>query len=113
MSRTRVRAHSIARRGPSKAAKKPIACSVDLLPVELPEPAADASVMLLEQREPRRVPDLGRTLGGADDVGKQHRRQNPIRLPRPSDARQEPLRLAHRPLMHFVIDPGEAALQAW
>src|SRR5439155_22285269 len=95
-----------------KGSEEAIARSVDLLAIELPQPAANESVVLLEQRTPRRIPELGRTLCGADDVGEEDRCENSIRFPWPADARQEPLGLAHRLLMHRVVDPGEQTVQA-
>src|SRR6266508_929190 len=94
---------------PIEGSEKAIPGSVDFRAVELPEPAANESVMLLEKRTPRRVPELSRTFCGADNVGKQHRCENSIWLLRPADARKEPLILAHRLLVHLVIDPREEA----
>src|SRR6266480_7359865 len=94
-----------------ESGEEAVAGSVDLRPVELREPPANESVMLLEQRKPRRVPELRRTFGGADDVGEEHCRQYSIALLRPADVHQEPFGLAHRLLLHLVVDPREEAAQ--
>src|SRR6266545_3335853 len=70
-----------------------VARSVDLLAVELPQPAPNESVMLLEQRTPRRVPELRGTLCRADDVGEEHGCENSVWLLWSADAAQEPLAL--------------------
>src|SRR5207253_4344765 len=65
--------------------------SVDLVAVKLIQPAADEGMMALEERTPRRVPDLGRMLRRADDVGEQHRREDAFGFLWLTDPRQEPL----------------------
>jgi len=94
---------------PIESSEKAIARSVDFRAFELPQPAANESVMSLEKRTPRRVPELSRMFCGADNVGKQHGCENSIWLLRPADARQEPLSLAHCLFVHLVIDPREEA----
>ena len=69
--------------------------------------------MALEQRTPRGVPDLGRMLRRADDVGEQHRRQDAFGFLRLTDPRQEPLTLAHRLRVDVVIDPREETVETW
>src|SRR6266545_859694 len=96
---------------PIESSEKAITRSVDFRAVELPEPAANKSVMTLEKRTPSRVPELGRAFCGADNVGKQHGCENSLWFLWPADAGQEPLGLAHRLFVHLVIDPREEAAQ--
>ena len=96
---------------PVESSEKTIPRRVDFRAVELPQPAANESVMSLEKRTPRRVPELSRTFCGADDVCEEHGRENSIRLLRPAQARQELRGLAHRLLVHLVIDPREEPAQ--
>jgi hypothetical protein len=96
---------------PIESSEKAIAHRIDFRAVELSQPAANDSVMSLEQRTPRRVPELSRTFCGADNVCEEHSRENSVWLLRRAEARQEPLGLAHRLLMHLVIDPREETAQ--
>jgi hypothetical protein len=65
---------------------EPVARRVDLS-------AADALVVRGQELAPEPAAQLGRALGGADDVGEQDGRQNPVDVGRASPARQEVLGL--------------------
>ena len=67
--------------------------------------------MTLEKRSPCRVSELSRTFRGAHNVGEQHGCEDPIRLIRPGEVGQEALVLAHRLLVHVIVDPREESAQ--
>ena len=70
----------MARPGPSKVGEEPVARGVDLASTEARQLLADDGVVLVEQRAPTGVTELGGPRGGADDVGEEDGREHPVRV---------------------------------
>src|SRR5205085_7386766 len=92
-----------------EAREDAVARGVDLPASEPGDLRPDGGVVARDQLAPRAVAELRRALGRADDVGEEHRREDPLRLREPADAGHEPLRLADRLLVDVVVDPREHA----
>ena len=68
--------------GTIEGGEEPVAGCIDLLAVEAAELTADGGMVLLQQVAPAPIADLCRSLGGADEVGEEHRREHAVRAGR-------------------------------
>src|SRR5262249_37432896 len=81
-------------RGTVKGSEEAIAGGVDLAPALTAPLLADHPVIGLQEVRPSPIADVGRALGGPDDVGEHHGSQHTIVLGGMADARQKLLDLA-------------------
>ena len=79
----------MARARPVERHDEPIPGRVDLPPSEAVELLAHGPVVIVEERTPVVIAEGSRALGGSDDVGEQHSREDAIDLDRQPLARQE------------------------
>src|SRR5262249_3423945 len=100
--------------GPSRPVEggdKAIAGGVHFTAAEPLKLAAHNPVVAVEKFTPSAVPQCGRSFGGGDDVGVQHRGQDPVSVVRVADAGQEVLDLTDRCLgityEHQVVLTGK------
>ena len=90
-------AHSIARAGPSKVARKPSPSVLISRPRNRSSWRRVSVVVAFDQLSPAPVARLGRALGRINDVGEQHRRKDPVERPGLPGPGQELLDLVRGP----------------
>ena len=93
--------------GTVEGREEPVTRRLDLSSFEPVERSTDELVVLGEELSPSGVPDLGRAVGRADDVGEEHGREHAVMSRSRAGSRDEVLDLAQQGIL--VARPQQAA----